>query len=285
MIFSTPEQIILLAVILLAGYLLGYATAPSAAKWKRKLHRQAERFTAYHEDAEDRVRAAKDRAAALEAEAKALRADRAEAEHTIDALKAAAVARPVLAPAEPEVTVPAKPDEAHDHVEPDVAPAESAVPVAQPVALRAARPAFSLFPVLQEEREPVAEPEQPAEAKEPLAEFPMTPAPTDGEPAPIGPAEPPAPTTSWFGSSHRDTLTRVRSIDEALNTRLFGLGVLRFEDIEKLSAEDEMALEQRLALPVGTIARDQWRAQAALLRAGNDAEHAERFGAAETPVA
>ena len=39
-----------------------------------------------------------------------------------------------------------------------------------------------------------------------------------------------------------------------------------------------MARISIIALPVGLIARDQWRAQAALLRAGNDTEHAERFG-------
>ncbi len=84
---------------------------------------------------------------------------------------------------------------------------------------------------------------------------------------------------AWFGAAGYNDLTQIRGIDGVLNTRLFGLGVTRFADIEKLSAVDEMALEQRLNVPVGFIAREQWREQAALLRAGNFAEHSNRFGA------
>ena len=84
---------------------------------------------------------------------------------------------------------------------------------------------------------------------------------------------------AWFSAAGYNDLTQMRGIDGVLSTRLFGLGVTRFADLEKLSAVDEMALELRLNVPVGFIAREQWREQAALLRAGNVAEHSHRFGA------
>lgn len=278
----TFEQLIVLAVVLLAGYLLGFASRPSARKWKRKVAAQSESFTAYHTDAEDRVRAARQRAKGLEDEAVALRADRAEAERTIATLRREreqaerAIAELKTAPpapkAEPEPE-PARPTLAL--VAPPVAPviAEETPdhPTAsepRPVAQSAARPAFGF----------ASPPHTDAPDGRDDAPLAMTPTPSAGVPAPIGPAEPEMPSQGWFGGSNRDDLTRLRGVDGALDTRLFGLGVLRFEDIEKLSDEDEMALEQRLALPAGYITREQWRAQAALLRAGKDEEYAERFG-------
>lgn len=86
------------------------------------------------------------------------------------------------------------------------------------------------------------------------------------------------PQKGGLGVGGPDDLTRIRGIDTLLGTRLVALGVTRYDDIEKLSAVDEMALEHRLALPVGLVAREQWRDQAALLRAGKDSEHRERFG-------
>ncbi|WP_052216083.1 hypothetical protein [Sphingomonas sp. ERG5] len=77
-----------------------------------------------------------------------------------------------------------------------------------------------------------------------------------------------------------DDLSRLRGVDEPLREKLAGLGVTRFADIEQMSAEDEMALEQRLGIPAGLITSEQWRDQAALLRAGKTEEHGARFGAA-----
>lgn len=82
---------------------------------------------------------------------------------------------------------------------------------------------------------------------------------------------------SWFGGNS-DSLARIRGIDAPLEHRLHDLGIRSFADIEKLSAEDEVAIEQRLDLRPGEIAAEGWREQAALLRAGNDAEHNRRFG-------
>lgn len=68
-----------------------------------------------------------------------------------------------------------------------------------------------------------------------------------------------------------DVLTRIDGIDEVLDLRLSELGITRFEDIEHLSDQDEMALELRLALPAGYITGRQWRQQAAALQAADAA--------------
>ena len=85
----TLEQFVVLAVVLIAGFLLGFASRPSARKWKRKVEALSKSYTSYHSDAEDRVRAAKQRAKGLEDEAAALRSDHAEALRTIAALRTA----------------------------------------------------------------------------------------------------------------------------------------------------------------------------------------------------
>lgn len=81
----------------------------------------------------------------------------------------------------------------------------------------------------------------------------------------------------WFGWG-RDNLVRIKGIDEARARRLNELGIKTYREIEKMAPADEAALEQRLELPAGTIAEQGWRAQAALLAAGNETEHAARFG-------
>jgi predicted flap endonuclease-1-like 5' DNA nuclease len=80
----------------------------------------------------------------------------------------------------------------------------------------------------------------------------------------------------WFGWG-RDNLSRIKGIDEAREKRLNELGIKTYREIEKMTAEDEAALEQRLEMSQGAIAAEQWREQAALLRAGNEDEHAKRF--------
>jgi predicted flap endonuclease-1-like 5' DNA nuclease len=310
MLFTQPEQFIVLAALLLGGWLLGYVSAPSPKKWKRRVREQSESFTAYHDEAEDRLRAAQARAANLTADLEALRADYKEAEQTIAGLRAAAVPPPLAAPTPVETPVEAvAPVPLPPPPEPlgEIAPAAPAAPVPE----AAAEPEEALeAPVIAAAEAPTPEPEAPsvpeeevapaavatvaaethaevAHVPDPQAEnephptveqsLPMTPAPAIAEPAPIGAATPEIAVTGWLGSPERDELTRIRGIDAPLRTRLAELGVVRFEDLEKLSAEDEMALEQRLALPVGYIAREQWRPQAALLRAGQDAEHKAHF--------
>lgn len=98
-------------------------------------------------------------------------------------------------------------------------------------------------------------------------------------PAPVVDAEdgPGGAWRGWFGWG-RDNLARIKGVDEARERRLNELGIKTYREIEKLAPDDEAALEQRLDVPAGTIGEQGWREQAALLRAGNEREHAERFG-------
>jgi len=91
------------------------------------------------------------------------------------------------------------------------------------------------------------------------------------------PAEPGNGWRGWFGWG-RDNLARIRGIDEAREARLNALGIKTYRELEKMTADDEASLEQRLDLKPGQIAKEQWREQAALLRTGNEEEHATRFG-------
>ncbi len=210
MLFTSSEQFVVLAIVLLSGWLIGFASAPSAAKAKRRARAQADSFAAYRGDAEDKLRAAQRRSADLTDELATLRADHADAEQTIARLRAAGA----------------------KHGDGDAA--DAPIPVtAHPTETPLTTPAY---------------------------ELPTTP-------------------RAWPAGTARDDLTRLHGIDGLLATRLFSLGVMRFEDIEKLSPEDEMALEQRLALPAGYIAREEWRAQAASLRAAGESPRTDGFRA------
>ncbi|WP_010542618.1 hypothetical protein [Sphingomonas elodea] len=102
----------------------------------------------------------------------------------------------------------------------------------------------------------------------------------DRRPAPVAD---PAPNKrdsairSWFYGG-TDVLARIRGIDEHRERQLNQLGIQHFRDIENLPREDELPLEERLGLARGTIVDENWREQAALLRAGHTDEHARRFG-------
>lgn len=95
-------------------------------------------------------------------------------------------------------------------------------------------------------------------------------------PAAAADAESGAGWRGWFGWG-RDNLSRIRGIDEARERRLNELGIKTYREIEKMTADDEAALESRLEMEKGAIATEQWREQAALLRAGNEEEHAKKF--------
>jgi len=66
-------------------------------------------------------------------------------------------------------------------------------------------------------------------------------------------------------SGARDDLSLIRGVGRERETRLNELGIHRYRDITALSAEEEAALEGRMGLEPGTIAREEWRDQAALL--------------------
>jgi predicted flap endonuclease-1-like 5' DNA nuclease len=272
MLFTTPEQFIVLAAVLLGGWLLGYVSAPSPKKWKRRVREQSESFTAYHEQAQDQLRASHSRAANLTADLEALRADHAEAERTIVGLRCAAAAATPPAAA-PVIAVPL----------PVTPPPAAPLPSPEPV-IAAAVPEEPSAAIDHTDTPPVAAP--PSTVTEAPAAIAVEPSPVhqpelEAEPTEIATAAPDPAPTDRFVPSPRDSLTRIRGIDDALQARLSDLGIVRFEDLEKLSAQDEMALEQRLSLPVGYVAREQWRPQAALLRAGQNADHAAHFAATE----
>lgn len=97
-----------------------------------------------------------------------------------------------------------------------------------------------------------------------------------GAAAAVAATEPGPSWRGWFGWG-RDNLARIRGIDEAREKRLNELGIKTYREIEKMTAEDESALETRLGLSHGTIGSEGWREQAALLGAGNEDEHTRRF--------
>ena len=249
MLFSTPSQFVVLGLLFFIGLIFAFVIHPGGRKWKKLYQEEVEENASYRNDADNEIRVAKRRIADLERDIAELHAQQV-APAAMIAEPEPVIAPPPVAiapvPVEPVVeTVPA----ATVEPEPDVAPAATAEP--EPI----------VAPVI--EAAPVAETVEPAPAA----------------PEVVAEPSPPAPDKAWLGAAGYNDLTQIRGIDSVVNNRLFGLGVTRFADIEKLSAEDEMALEQRLNVPAGFIAREQWRDQAALLRAGNFAEHSARFGA------
>ncbi|MBA3879563.1 MAG: hypothetical protein C0500_07600 [Sphingobium sp.] len=89
-------------------------------------------------------------------------------------------------------------------------------------------------------------------------------------PLPSTQAPPPSPAAPLpiSGTRPAPEITHIVGIDAALADRLAALGVTTIRDIATLTIEDELALELRLGLNAGTIARDQWRSQAQLLDSG-----------------
>lgn len=262
MLFSTPSQFVVLGLLFFIGLIFAFVIHPGGRKWKKLYQEEVEENASYRNDADNEIRAAKRRIADLEREIAELQAQLIA--------PAAVIAEPEPVVAEPLVAEPpvAEP-------EPVIAPPLVAVaPVAAELVVETV-PAAAIEPEPVPAPAATAPPEPviaPVVEAAPIAEI--------VEPAPEVAAEPPPPVPdkAWLGAAGYNDLTQIRGIDSGLNNRLFGLGVTRFADIEKLSAQDEMALEQRLNVPAGFIAREQWRDQAALLRAGNFAEHSARFG-------
>lgn len=93
-----------------------------------------------------------------------------------------------------------------------------------------------------------------------------SPPPVLAEPLPISPSRAaPAPSPSPPPPSPRRELLRIEGIDDDIADRLEALGVITIHDLATLTPEDELALELRLGLNAGTITRDKWCVQAALL--------------------
>ena len=208
MLFSTTSQFVVLALLLLIGWLFGFVSHPGGEKWKSRYEEEGEKYAAYRNDADNEIRQARDRIADLEGVRAALEQRNADADATIAELKNRLDAVGSLPP---PVTI--------------ATPAESE---------QVPPPRVKSRPIADENAAPVIFGKGPNDVR--------------------------------LGPGSNDDLTRIRGIDPALSTRLFGLGVVRFSDIEKLTTVDEMALEQRLGLPAGFVAHEQWRNQAAKLR-------------------
>lgn len=268
MLFSTPSHFLVLALLVFGFWLIGFATHPGGGKWREMYEKEADDFSHYRADSDRELRAATRRVTGLVREqaesvttiaslTASLEQDRTQSAATIAELedRLYAARAPAAVPAAPFAPAP---------FTPTIVPPEPVAPVDQAWRLIGDRP-----PETRAIEPPAAE----TAATAPLPISVPTPTPS------FASVTPDDDNKAWFSAAGYNDLTQMRGIEGVLSTRLFGLGVTRFADLEKLSAVDEMALELRLNVPVGFIAREQWREQAALLRAGNVAEHSHRFGA------
>lgn len=154
----------------------------------------------------------------------------------------------------------------------------------EPVAPQPLPDSFEPRPIAEAaEAPPIAPPETEPERADEVAAAPLPSAEVEAAPLPSVEAEPapePAPLVAAFTAPAADAppgpgpapglapsppLTRLRGMTPALAAELERHGIRTLRDIETLSGEDEIALEIRLELPAGYIARHQWRLQAALL--------------------
>ena len=79
-------------------------------------------------------------------------------------------------------------------------------------------------------------------------------------------------------SGRRDDLSLIHGVGRSGETRLNEFGIHSYRDIEKMSRDDEAALEGRMGAEPGLIEREGWREQAEMLRTGKTDAHRERFG-------
>lgn len=90
-----------------------------------------------------------------------------------------------------------------------------------------------------------------------------------------------AGTASAIGAAargRRDDLSQIRGIDRNLELRLNEAGISSFRDLARIDRGSEAALEGRLGLEPGRIAREAWPDQAAMLARGRVEEHQSTFG-------
>jgi predicted flap endonuclease-1-like 5' DNA nuclease len=96
---------------------------------------------------------------------------------------------------------------------------------------------------------------------------------------PVGPGT--AGAIGAAAAGNRDDLALIRGVGRDREISLNDAGLYRYRQIEALSDSDAAALETRLGLKSGTIAYEEWREQAALLREKGVDAHRTRWG---TPV-
>jgi predicted flap endonuclease-1-like 5' DNA nuclease len=80
-----------------------------------------------------------------------------------------------------------------------------------------------------------------------------------------------------------DDLTRIRTIDAVIQTRLRALGVMRLADIARWSSADVGRVSQSLGL-VGRIEQENWIEQAQILATGGETDYSRRRLRGEIPV-
>lgn len=287
MLPQSPLEYALWGGLIVVGWMLGYFGSTFEGKWRRRFHDER-RFYAQYRDETDRLNIEKTRRIAeLEAQKSALSQEvvRMRSDAAAAAAAAAATAAPLARLPLAAATPPEKPAE-HDALnhaaadpEPVIQAADSAPiadaathapappeePVAElPIMAAAAAPAVAaaithpeILPHFETESTaaiPLAAHDEPATA----AEHPVPDAVAEDDHEPV----------QIDATLH--ALTRIRGIDTTLAAGLGSLGVRQIEDIERLSAEDEKAIEIQLNLPPGQIANQQWRLQAALIGSGED---------------
>jgi predicted flap endonuclease-1-like 5' DNA nuclease len=92
---------------------------------------------------------------------------------------------------------------------------------------------------------------------------------------PIGPGT--AASIGAAASGNRDDLALIRGVGRERETRLNDVGVHNYRQLAALTDGEAADLEARLGLPAGTIAQEEWREQAALLRDHGQDLHRTRY--------
>ena len=95
---------------------------------------------------------------------------------------------------------------------------------------------------------------------------------------PVGPGTAAAVGAAAAGT--RDDLALIRGIGRNREISLNDAGIHSYRQIETLSVAEADTLEARLGLSSGTIAREEWREQAAMLRDRRVDDHRTRYGTA-----
>ncbi len=130
--------------------------------------------------------------------------------------------------------------------------------------------------------------EQTTVAREEEAQTPPPPPPAEPAPAPAPKPKPepttaptPAPASAAFASAPAadgSDLTRIKGLGPKLAARLQELGVTSIGQIAAWSDADVARIDAELGRFSGRIERDDWRAQARLLEAGDTAAYEAKFG-------
>jgi predicted flap endonuclease-1-like 5' DNA nuclease len=99
-----------------------------------------------------------------------------------------------------------------------------------------------------------------------------------------GPIGPGTATAVAGGVDGRDDLSHIHGITQQDEIALNEAGYHRFGQVAAINGEQEAALEARLGLKPGIIAREKWREQAKLLDARKYDEHAHLYARRPTRV-